>query len=140
MRHRLGMATSIGLGNPDKCLLNNQWSENEKINELLKKICEDVIPLYFSEFDGCDFQINESKDGISFYIGIEPAYKMDKLIWIMISSNKNDSYIRTGIAYGFYGSNIVSKSKSYGEYIKQSKFTRFIDKWHPELIKLMEEI
>lgn len=139
MRHRIGGNINTGLGNPEKCLLDNEWSKNESINNLLKKIMDDAIPLYFNEWQGCDFRIIENESETVFVLGYEPAYKFEKLKIIKISSNKSLSYIWTGIAFGFYGSGIRSKYKFYNEYKYNSKFKRFVDRWNDELLEIHNE-
>jgi len=131
MRHRMGIAGCTGFGNPDKCLMDNQWSENEKLNAALKAMFDDAIGLYFSRYGGLDFQIELGDNAFNICMGYEPGYKYEKLNIININSNKPESAHKTGIAFGYYGSGIRSASKSYADYKKHSKFTRFIDKWYP---------
>jgi len=61
----------------------------------------------------------------------------DPLKIVTISTDLNTSSIRDGVAWGMYGSNVVSKAKYYTDYISKSKFTRFADKWSVELKKLI---
>lgn len=118
MRHRI--FSGNGLGNPDKVLLNNKGNLNNEFADA-------ALVEYFSE--GFDFQIS----GDSIAIGIEPAYQYDRLKIISIHKNKENSYIRTGKAWGPYGSQIVSSVKIYKDYKNNSKFIRFVDKWHAVL-------
>ena len=122
VRHRIVSGT--GLGNPDKELLDNKG----KINIAF---AEDAINKYFSAWKGLDYKIN--KDEI--LVGIEPAYQYEKLLILSICANKNKSYLRRGIAWGGYGSDIASSIKFYSGYKRKCKFTNFIDKWHPILFK-----
>jgi hypothetical protein len=130
MRHRIGGDIHTGFGNPNKCILDNKWSANKNINDLLKRILDDAIGLFFADIDGCDFQIILNDKEFAFVFGYEPAYQYEKLKIIKLSTNKDDSYIWTGEAFGAYGSGIRSKVKRYGEYKYNSKFTRFVDKWY----------
>lgn len=136
MRHRICEDVHTGLGSPDKALLDNKWSKSKSTNVLLKTIMDSAIDLYFSAEDGCDFQIIENDKETAFILGIEPTYKFDKLKIIKISTTKNESYIQTGEAFGFYGSGIKSRTKRYDEYKYESKFVCFIDRWHNEMSKL----
>jgi hypothetical protein len=127
MRHRLTGGFYTGLGNPDTEIMNNKWSNNKDINKFIKDIGEDVISLYFKDFDGFDFKIDDD----SLTIGVEPAYQYDELKILCFTKDKEDCYYKTGIAFDSYGSGICSKIKYYKDYVKKSKFKNFIDKWHP---------
>jgi hypothetical protein len=119
-----------GLGNPSPPIMNNEWSENENINNFLKNMGEEAIDLYFKDLEGFDFQIDDE----SITIGFEPAYKYDKLKVLHFDKNKDDCYYQTGIAFGYYGSGICSKTKFYRDYKKASKFKNFINKWYPAFV------
>ncbi len=70
-----------------------------------------------------------------FYFGIEPSYIMDEMLIVYINfHNITSCSIERGIALGFYGSNVVSKIKTYRQYERKSKFIRFIDKWYEPII------
>lgn len=143
MRHRLTESFSIGLGNPAECLLDNEWSDNEILNEAVKKIMDNAITEYFEEqvrcYGGIDFGFAVSETGIYFKFGYEPAYKYQKLRIITLCTTKELSCIQEGIAFGFYGSGILQKIKYYKDYKYKSKFIRCIDKWHAELIEALKE-
>jgi hypothetical protein len=115
-----------GLGNPSPPIMNNEWSENENVNSFLKNMGDEAIDLYFKDWDGFDFQIDDE----SITIGIEPAYQHDKLKVLHLDKNKDECYYQTGIAFDSYGSGICSKTKFYRDYKKSSKFKNFIDRWH----------
>jgi len=122
MRHR--MATHTGLGGNDSPVLLNNMGVLDKAN---KNVMED----FFKEYNhsGCDYGI--SKEELKF--GIEPTYFGDDLIIISINREKGNSYIQTGHAFGMYGTGIRSKTKYYKDYKTNSKFVRFIDKWHKKI-------
>jgi hypothetical protein len=120
MRYRI--CPNNGLGTSEKPILNNKGQIN-------KDFADDAINQYFENWGGFDFEINDE----SIAIGIEPTYYNDPLKIITIANKKENSNIRTGISFGHYGSNVVSKSKSYKDYKNKSKFVKFIDKWHPIL-------
>jgi hypothetical protein len=122
MRHRLGGASHTGFGNSAPEILNNTGVFTEEI----KKLADDAIDIYFKEFGGCDYEITENK----IVLGIEPAYQFEELRILCLTKEKNNCYIETGHAFDSYGSGIRSRRKYYGEYKYNSKFKKFIDKWH----------
>ena len=137
MRHRMGCAAQTGLGNPSQPLLKNKWADNEEINNVAKAMMSEAIDLWFKEYEGCDFNIDVGEKHIEVAMGIEPAYQLDPLKIVIINSNIQYSSFTTGIAYGYYGSNIVQKYKRYEEYKNNCKFKRFADKWSAELQKIL---
>jgi len=118
----MGNAGMTGLGNPNPAILNNTG----KITKPIKKMADEAIELYFQERGGFDFNIE--KDGIIF--GIEPSYMYEKLKIICLAKKKEFSYIKTGYAWGGWGSEICATTKYYGDYKYKSKFVKFIDKYH----------
>jgi len=118
MRHRIIGNIKTGPGNPDAELMDNKGN-------LDKELVKGAIKLYFSKWGGFDFKIRE--DGT--LIGIEPAYQYERLKVIFIGKKKENSYIEQGVAWGDYGSEIVSARKYYRDYKKKCKFVRFIDKF-----------
>ncbi len=128
MRHRIIGNITTGLGNPAKELLNN----TSKIEGAIKEMLNEAIKLYFSKLGGCDFQVE--KDCIKF--GIEPAYMYEDLKIILLAKVKGNSYLKTGRAFGGYGSGIRSTTKFYSDYTRNGKFKKFIDRWHDKIYKL----
>jgi hypothetical protein len=124
MRHR-GIGGITGFGNPNEPLLTNIGKITPEIAELIK----DGIQLYFKEYGACDYDIYE--DEIT--IGIEPAYQWEELKIVSINKDKDESYIKNGVAFGDYGSNVCFKTKHYKEYKNRCKFTKFVDRWHERL-------
>lgn len=126
MRHRL--ASSIGIGNPEpEILLNNNIKLEQ--SEFWDDFYHDLVNACYEmkDLEGFDFQVNDD----SFLVGVEPAYKYDRLCLIKFDfEDKNKSHIQTGISFGPYGSQIVSRMRLYGDYKKKSKFVKFIDKWY----------
>jgi hypothetical protein len=133
----MGVAACTGLGNPERCLLDNKWSSNENLNNILKNMFEEAMTLYFKDVTGFDFQIIESENETSISFGFEPAYQFERLRIVKINTNKANSYLQQGKAFGAYGSGIRSTTKRYDQYKRQSKFIKFIDKWHKELSKVV---
>ena len=123
----MGIASLTGLGNPASCLLTN----NEKLIGNLKEMVKDAVEQYFKHWNGCDYDI--SPDEIK--MGIEPAYMYENLKIITINREIGSSSIQTGHSFSFYGSGIRSRIKYYKDYKKNSKFKRFIDKWHELIFK-----
>lgn len=137
MRHRIIQGISIG-GNSEPELLNNEWSNNNKLNEILKECFYEGIDTFkfLKELNGCDFNISNNE--IKF--GYEPAYMNEQLFIICINlENKESSYIKRGKAWGVYGSGIASTTKYYEDYKNKSKFVNFVDKWHEKIINIKGE-
>lgn len=134
MRHNI--VNAMGLGNPEPCALDNNFKlkKSKFWNEFLIE-CQKSYSI-FSVFDGFDFHL--SKTGFAF--GIEPSYRYDDLFKIYIDFfDKNRSYIEKGVAFGDYGSDIVSKRKFYKDYKLKSKFVRFVDEWQKPLFEELKE-
>lgn len=143
MRHRIGMAECTHLGNPEPCELNNQWSGNEKLDSLCKEMFDEAISLWFKDrrgldMGGVDFGIQRSDGKIIVSFGLEPAYKLQRYFVITVNTYKGESNQSEGIAYGFYGSNIVKTTRFYKDYKVKSKFIRFVDKWQPKLFDILK--
>ena len=136
MYHRIG-EIHTGLGNPNPCMLNNKWSKNEELNNLIKKMFDEGINLFFKEYGGCDFRIEESKYNIKVVFGIEPTYQYDKLKLIGIYSDIESCFKEDGTSFGAYGSNVVSKKRNYTQYKYNCKFKIFAEKWSKELSKFI---
>jgi hypothetical protein len=119
MRHRLVSGT--GLGNPEPAELMNKGKLN-------KKFAKEALKTYFERYEGFDFQVTDNV----VTIGLEPSYQYDPLLIISISKEKGKSYIQRGKAWGYYGSQVVKRTKLYEEYKLKSKFVKFVDKWHEQ--------
>ena len=124
MRHRIGMAGCTGLGNPNPCILDNKGT----LNTIQTEVADEFIKIY-NEGWGCDYGIGENY----FMLGIEPSYMGDDLTILLLHKNKNNSSLQTGRAFGYYGSGIRSRTKYYKEYKYNSKFKKFVDKFHSKL-------
>lgn len=127
MRHRMGIAGMTGLGNPTPAMLNNEGKPD-------KKMLKEAVGLFFSKWGYCDYFVHLNGT----LIGIEPAYQYEHLKVIFIAEDKENCYIENGKAWGGYGSQIVRTRKYYRDYKYRSKFTKFIDKWHPEVRRRIE--
>lgn len=128
MKRRMVTGTGLGVSSPD--LISGQSTGNEKLDALLNEIAKDCYDTFGLEKYGyCDagFEGDEAR------FGVEPSYKFDPLKLVIIAKEKDDSKYITGRAIGYYGSEVQSTVKEYGDYKKKSKFTRFVDKWHDKL-------
>lgn len=132
MRHRI-TDINTGLGNPEKCLMNNEWTTNDNLNEIIKQMLSEGIDLWFKNIGGVDFDIELENNEITINFGIEPGYKYEKLKMFSISTNKENCSYTTGIAWDFYGSGIAKKTRNYSDYKKNGKFKKFVDKWSNQL-------
>lgn len=113
------MVSGTGLGNPEKAVLDNVGMVNSDFADA-------AIETYFQRWEGFDFSVNKNYIAV----GIEPSYQYDKLKILYIHKNKEKSYIKTGIAFGGYGSQVVASQKFYKDYKNSCKFVKFVDKWH----------
>jgi len=139
--HRMGVAACTGFGNPSKALMDNEWSKNETLNSTVKEMLNEAVELWFKDYEGCDFGIGLDNNGVAVMFGIEPSYKFDPLkVYTVFSNNmKNESYYQNGKAWGYYGSDIAKHIRVYRDFKKQSKFTRFVDKWSNKLTEAMSK-
>ena len=132
MKHRMCVETGLGITTVEE--LDNKWTGDIEFDAFLKEIMSDCIDKYFKEYQGCDFKIAIDQDNqLTLSMGIEPSYQYEHLKIIAICTDKDYSYICNGIAWGAWGSNIVKSIKEYGDYKLESKFTKFINRWHEAL-------
>lgn len=130
MKHRIGIASSTYLGSGAVGLISGKNTSSKVKNSLLKRIAKDCYNTFsFEKFGYCDAGF----DGNQARFGVEPAYQFDPLKMIVIHKNKEESQFVTGRAVGVWGSRIISKNKRYDEYLRNSKFTKFVDKWHDKI-------
>ena len=133
MKHR--MSTGTGLGSGEKAIMNNKWTENTKLNDVIKEMLDEAIYLWFKDANAVDFNIEYAPmtDWVEVTLGIEPTYQYDHLKIFVISTNSTMSRWEQGVAWGAYGSGIVKNTKAAYEYKYNSKFKRFVDKWARKL-------
>lgn len=136
MRHRI-VNCDTGFGNPEPCALDNNITLGQ--NDFWDAFLEDCQKNFktIANYKGFDFHLSEK----GFAFGIEPSYKYDDLqiIYIDFTDIKN-CYIQQGRAWGYYGTNTLTKLKMYGEYTRNSKFIRFINKWHEPIVERLKGI
>jgi hypothetical protein len=120
VKHRICNLT--GFGANTKVHLDN-------IGQIREDFADAVVSSYFKKYEGFDFQIENN----FIAVGIEPSYQSDPLKIITIHKDITKSFIKTGRAMGYYGSGVVSKTKTYADYKLKCKFTKFVDTWHPIL-------
>lgn len=126
MRHRIG-GLHMGFGNPAREKIDGKPTGNDMLDAKINECCKEAFPLFFERFGYVDAQYTATE----ITIGCEPAYFGEDLKMIVLAVDKGECQLITGHAFGFWGSGIRQKNKRYDEYVKASKFTRFIDKWHP---------
>lgn len=130
MRHRI-CGNSCHLGNSDPVRLDNNYKlpKTEFWYDFLNDVTKNFKTI--ANYDGFDFHIDEYK----FYFGVEPAYKYEDLQIICFHlTDKNSCYIEQGRAWGYYGSQCLTRLKYYRDYKIKSKFIRFVNKWY-DLVK-----
>lgn len=131
MVRRSGVLT--GIGNSDPELMDGKSTGNKKLDRLINQCAKECYEVFFKgtqmDYDGID----AGADVFGIRFGIEPAYFGDNLKIINFLQNKARCTYETGHAFGYYGSGIRSKVRHYEQYKRPSKFTKFIDKWHPLL-------
>lgn len=143
MRRRLIGNVCTGLGNSSPVIFNNEWTDNEKFNEIVKSFFEDTLNSLNDEIikdvGGFDFKIELRQNGFKILFGIEPSYMYDPYICYCFNSVKEKSYIHRGQALGYYGSDIKIKSnKSYKRC--GNGFRECIDRHYKNLIQSLEII
>ncbi len=128
MRRRIGgNETRLG-GNSAPPILPNEPGPDPAFNAMAFQ-CHVAVALVWPSLEGCDFRVDEH----SLVLGVEPSYMGDPLKLIVIHKNKAHSAFVTGHGFGYWGAGVRKKTKLYSTYKKQSKFTRFVDEWHPKL-------
>lgn len=139
MRRRITDACT-GLGNPSPEVFDNKWTDNKKFNMDLELFFVDVLQNVkdFEDWGGFDFKIDLRPQGFTIKFGIEPAYKHDKYICYCLDSNRENSYIHRGKAYGYYGSDIRTTSvREYDRFTK--KYMAIIDKHFDKLLECLDK-
>lgn len=134
MRYRMGSIDNTGLGNPDKCLLPNTWSEDYKFNNIVRDMFEDVLKIEkIRELGGCDFKVEKNENTFNIDFGYEPAYQYESILIYHIEKDINKCNIKHGEAMGVYGSDIKVKKQEFYPNCNID-FKELIDKWHSKLI------
>ncbi len=121
-------ATGLG-GNAGPELMDRQSTGDKKRDALINECSKDAHDQFFKSFGYCD----AGADGDEVRIGVEPAYMHENLKMISINRVKERSSFVTGRAFGPWGTGMRSTERRYGDYKRQGKFVKFIDKWHPKL-------
>ena len=103
---------------------------------------EDILNLLKDEtinnVGGFDFKIELEDNGFRILFGIEPSYMYDSYICYCFDSEKENSYIHKGQAFGYYGADIKIKSnKSYKRCGKE--FRECMDKHYENLMRYLSE-
>ena len=142
MRRRLTGNLCTGLGNPSPVIFDNEWTDNKKFNDAVKLFFEDILNLLKDEtinnVGGFDFKIELENNSFKILFGIEPSYMYDSYIYYCFDSEKENSYIHKGRAFGYYGADIKIKSnKSYKRCGKE--FRECMDKYYENLMRCLSE-
>lgn len=142
MRRRITGNIYTGLGNPSPVIFDNEWTDNKKFNDAVKLFFEDILNLLkdetINDVGGFDFKIELEDNGFRILFGIEPSYMYDSYIYYCFDSEKENSYIHKGQAFGYYGADIKIKSnKSYKRCGKE--FRECMDKHYENLMRYLSE-
>ena len=142
MRRRITGNIYTGLGNPSPVIFDNEWTDNKKFNDAVKLFFEDILNLLKDEtinnVGGFDFKIELENNSFKILFGIEPSYMYDSYICYCFDSEKENSYIHKGQAFGYYGADIKIKSnKSYKRCGKE--FRECMDKYYENLMRCLSE-
>lgn len=142
MRRRITGNICTGLGNPSPVIFDNGWTGNEKFNETAKLFFEDALNSLndevINDIGGFDFKIELKDNSFKILFGIEPSYMYDSYICYCFDSEKENSYIHKGQAFGYYGADIKIKSnKSYKRCGKE--FRECMDKHYENLMRYLSE-
>lgn len=142
MRRRITGNIYTGLGNPSPVIFDNEWTDNKKFNDAVKLFFEDILNLLKDEtinnVGGFDFKIELENNSFKILFGIEPSYMYDSYICYCFDSEKENSYIHKGRAFGYYGADIKIKSnKSYKRCGKE--FRECMDKYYENLMRCLSE-
>ena len=134
MQHR--MSNSLGFGGgyvedlKNNVKLDDKFPWDEFYNDAKNSFC--AIKMY----SGFDYQVEKD----SFRFGIEPSYKDDPYLCIKFDfTQKEDSWLCRGRAFGWYGSKVGKVYKFYRDYTRKNKFVPFIDKWYAPLKEWVEK-
>lgn len=142
MHRRITGNIYTGLGNPSPVIFDNEWTDNKKFNDAVKLFFEDILNLLkdetINDVGGFDFKIELEDNGFRILFGIEPSYMYDSYICYCFDSEKENSYIHKGQAFGYYGANIKIKSKkSYRRCGKE--FRECINRHYENLMRCLSE-
>lgn len=137
MRYRIGCANSLCLGRSigtDFNLNNDLGKLNKNQYKILQRVSKNYIKLFSClaiDVDGCDFGwLNEDV----MMIGTEASYQWQRtLIFEFDLSNKENSSIVFGTAFGPYGSRVATNVKFYRDYKRKGKYIKFIDTWYDKI-------
>lgn len=132
MRRRIGGAHT-GLGGGGSTLIDGKATKDKKINKIVTEAAKDAYETFFKgtkldeEYCDAQYRPNEVR------LGIEPSYMYESLKIIVIDIQKEYSYIETGYAWGAWGTGIRSTKRYYRDIKTNSKFKKFINKWHEKI-------
>lgn len=143
MRHRIGGLenTYMGLGADNIPFeLDNSWSENKKLNEIADAMLNNALETIFKSRDisGFDFKVDGDLSKFKIYFGIEPAYKYSPYLMCCITSFYKDSYIESGKAHDYYGTDVrVDAHATIVDDNCPKDFLDFVCEWYPKLCEAL---
>lgn len=146
MRHRLGGLQNVymGLGADNiPYELDNSWSDNEKLNAVVREMFDDALEKLFRPNDiyGFDYKVTGDIRSFQIMFGCEPAYRHDPYLMFLISSNRLDSCIKKGVAKGYYGKDVeMAYRNTAAEEDCDKDFLDFLDKWHSRLMETIVKV
>lgn len=146
MRHRLGGLQNVfmGLGADNIPFeLDNSWGDNVNLNEVVTKMFDDALKRLFKPNDiyGFDYKVTGDISLFKIMFGHEPAYKHDPYLMFCISSNRLDSYMKKGVARGYYGRDVeITYMKTAAEEDCDKEFLDFLDKWYPQFMETIVKV
>lgn len=139
MKRRIGIGALTGFGANAPTKIDGKETDNAELNKLIKKCSKAAYESFYKGTKHHDegYVDAQYKDH-QVRIGIEATYMYDHEKIICISKTKENSYIETGYCRGAWGSQVCSTRRYYSEYKNKSKFVRFVDHWHAQLVPVMQ--
>jgi hypothetical protein len=133
--------TYMGLGADNiPCELDNSWSDNERLNSLVKAMFSDALEKFFSDIGGFDFKVVATSDSFDVLFGYEPAYQHEPYIMCRISSAFGKCRIQKGVAKGFYGTDVwISYDMPVTDKDCDDVFKDFVIHWYPLLLNCLSK-
>lgn len=131
------MCPNVMLGG-SRDLIDGKSTGDKKKDVLMRKMSKDCYFTFFKgtkmDFGICDAQLSGSEARF----GVEPTYMYERLKMIVIDWEKKISYIENGYSWGGWGTGIRATRAYYKDKKTNSKFKRFVDKWHSKIFPNMQ--
>ena len=127
------MVNGLGLGGGGSDIMDGKKTGNKDFDKLVNKCAKECYETFFKNTEMDYLFCDAGFTGEALILGIEPTYQFDPLKIIVVHRDKKQSKYVTGRAVEAWASRIVKTEKLYSQYKKQSKFVRFVDKWHGKI-------